>query len=153
MRIVRNLDSWIPLEENGARIPPYRRTFIADGQEYINDYHERFASCPLQNEAIIEFGIAGWLRREDALKLYELAYYIDGEILELGCYEGLSTTIMARALEDAKKKSGITSVDNKLRRLFSTGRNLKSRGLRQLVRLKWGDARRVCKRLIRAQRR
>ena len=32
---------------------------------------------------MIDMGIAGWLLPEDAPKLYELAYYVDGDILEL----------------------------------------------------------------------
>jgi predicted O-methyltransferase YrrM len=41
--------------------------------------------------------VPGWLRPEDALKLYELAYYATGPILEIGTYRGKSGTLMAIA--------------------------------------------------------
>ena len=44
-------------------------------------------------------GIPGLLRPEDELKLYELAYFATGPILEIGTYRGRSTTIMARAAQ------------------------------------------------------
>lgn len=45
--------------------------------------------------------VPGWLRTEDALKLYELAYCAVGPILEIGTYRGKSGTLMALAARDA----------------------------------------------------
>jgi predicted O-methyltransferase YrrM len=55
--------------------------------------------------------IPGWLRREDILKLYELAYFSPGPILEIGCYHGKSTVVMARALADRATAVPLVSVD------------------------------------------
>jgi len=71
VQILQNADSWIAPAEIGTRFPPYRRTFA--GSEFINEYHRFFAFCPVKEEILIDLGIPGWLRREDALKLYEEA--------------------------------------------------------------------------------
>ena len=72
---------------------PYQRTFDFPG-DYINAAHHRFATCQ-QDGGLIDVGIEGWLLPDDALKLYEMVYFADGDILELGTYKGLSTSIMA----------------------------------------------------------
>lgn len=76
-------------------VPPYRPTY-AFGGEFINEQHRSYSTCPAKDH-LIDLGIDGWLRREDALKLYELAYFAPGPILEIGSYHGLSTSILARA--------------------------------------------------------
>ncbi len=85
----------VPLME----VPPYRPThdFAA---EFINEQHRSYSTCPA-NGGLIELGIDGWLRPADALKLYELAFFASGPILEFGSYHGLSTSILARAVTDA----------------------------------------------------
>ncbi|MGH3992632.1 MAG: class I SAM-dependent methyltransferase [Pseudonocardiaceae bacterium] len=55
--------------------------------------------------------VPGWLRPEDALKLYELAYCAEGPILEIGTYRGKSGTLMALATRDAGSPVAIVSVD------------------------------------------
>ena len=55
--------------------------------------------------------IPGWLRPEDALKLYELAYFARGPILEIGTYRGKSGTLMAMAVRDAAGASVVVTVD------------------------------------------
>lgn len=85
----------VPLTE----VPPYRPTFEFAG-EFINEQHRSYSTCPAK-EHLIDLGIDGWLRREDALKLYELAYFAPGPILEIGSYHGLSTSIVARAVADS----------------------------------------------------
>jgi hypothetical protein len=54
--------------------------------------------------------IPGLLRPQDELKLYELAFFAPGPILEIGTYRGRSTTIMARAAQ-AGAGAVIFSVD------------------------------------------
>lgn len=85
----------VPLEE----MPPYRPTYEIAG-EFINEQHRSYSTCPA-TEHLIDLGIDGWLRREDALKLYELAYFAPGPILEIGSYHGLSTSILGRAVADS----------------------------------------------------
>jgi predicted O-methyltransferase YrrM len=55
--------------------------------------------------------IPGWLRPEDILKLYELAYFAPGPVLEIGCYHGKSTVVIARALADRGTRVPFFSVD------------------------------------------
>ncbi len=85
----------VPLDE----VPPYLPTYEFAGQ-FINEQHRFYSICPAK-EHLIDLGIDGWLRREDALKLYELAYFARGPILEIGSYHGLSTSILARAVADS----------------------------------------------------
>jgi SAM-dependent methyltransferase len=92
-------------------MPGYRATFHRPSL-YINDHHRFFADCPaIPPDCLIDIGIPGWLRREDALKLYEMGFHASGHILELGCYQGLSACILARAVLDANSASRITTVD------------------------------------------
>lgn len=55
--------------------------------------------------------IPGWLRPEDALKLYELAFFTPGPILEIGSYRGKSSVLMSLALRDARNPARLYSVD------------------------------------------
>src|ERR1700728_4334116 len=66
------------------------------GSGSLGDRHERIA------EAV--WHIPGWLAPEDALKLYELAYFSPGPILEIGMYCGRSTTILATAVADSGRR-------------------------------------------------
>ncbi len=103
-RVVRH-----PLPSNLTRVPPYQPTYDFAG-EFVNQQHASYASCA-EKEHLVDLGIDGWLRREDALKLYELAYFAPGPILELGSYHGLSTSILACALRDAGNERRIVSVE------------------------------------------
>ena len=111
-------DSFMSLEELGARIPSYYPTFDFDGP-FINKSHEYFSTCPVRDGILVEVRdhplsgtvIEGWLRREDSLKLYEIAYFVAGDILELGPYHGLSTSILSRATADSPHKKSIYTVD------------------------------------------
>lgn len=60
--------------------------------------------------AIVE-SIPGWLRPEDAEKLYELAHSTPGPILEVGTYRGKSTVLMATAIRDAKRGAQLYTID------------------------------------------
>ena len=55
--------------------------------------------------------LPGWLRREDVLKLYELAYFANGSILEIGSYHGKSAIIMAGAARDSGCGATVFSLD------------------------------------------
>lgn len=90
-------------------VPSYRPTYAFEG-EFINAQQRFYATCPAKDH-LVDLGIDGWLRREDALKLYELAYFASGSILEIGSYHGLSTSILARAALDSGKEQRIVSVE------------------------------------------
>ena len=92
----RHQSTWLDAAELGSRFPPYVPTYDFL-QPYIDHRHVTLATAPLNGE-IIEIGIPGWLRPADALKLYELAYFAPGDVLEIGTYHGLSTSIQAEAM-------------------------------------------------------
>lgn len=92
-----------------AEVPPYRATHVFPG-EFINAQQRSYTNCAVK-EHLVDLGIDGWLRREDALKIYELAYFAGGPILELGSYHGLSTSILARAVADSGDDRRIVSVE------------------------------------------
>lgn len=102
-------ESWLDENRIGIEFPPYRPTFPYDGP-FIDDTHSQLAIAPT-NGAIIEIGIPGWLRPADALKLYEMAYFASGDILEFGSYHGLSTSIEAKAISNAKNNCHIFSLE------------------------------------------
>ncbi len=91
-----------------VRLHPDKR---ADGS-YLPSYEtaERDDEAQRAACAAVE-AISGWLRPEDALKLYELAFHSPGPILEIGCYRGKSSVLMARALRDAANPAPLVSVD------------------------------------------
>jgi hypothetical protein len=90
-------------------VMPYRPSFDFPGN-FIDDTHARFATCPTR-DGMIDIGIPGWLLPADALKLYELGYFCGGDILELGTYRGLSTSILLRASVAAGRPNKILSID------------------------------------------
>jgi hypothetical protein len=79
----------------------YAPSYRLDGAD-LGDEHRRIGE--------IVAAIPGLLRPEDELKLYELAYFATGPILEIGTYRGRSTTIMARAAQ-AGSGAMLLSVD------------------------------------------
>jgi cephalosporin hydroxylase len=73
------------------------------GAPTLGDRHERIA------EAV--WHIPGWLEPEDALKLYELAWFANGTVLEIGTYCGQSAVIMAIAAADRGEGVSVLSLD------------------------------------------
>jgi SAM-dependent methyltransferase len=140
------------LEELGTKIPPYQPTFTLPDQ-YIDSAHEFFSTCIVGFLSIIadwllrsnpryetlseirnyfRFGgsvILGWLIKEDALKLYEIAYMVSGDILELGLASGLSTSVLSQANLNSPHKKQIFSVDIQPPLVNKTNINLRSLGL------------------------
>ncbi|MBP7691739.1 MAG: class I SAM-dependent methyltransferase [Anaerolineales bacterium] len=114
----RHADTFLTLEALGTRIPVYQPTYEFPGP-YLDAAHAALAQGPFKDGFLIQrrdsrwLGqiIPGWLRAEDALKLYELAYFAAGDILELGSYHGLSTSIMAEAGRNSPQPKRLYSVD------------------------------------------
>ena len=136
------------LDELGREIPEYRPTFDFQGS-FIDSFHEFFSKCPLKDDIFIQiknFGlekgdmIEGWLRREDTLKLYEIAHFVRGDILELGSYHGLSTTVLSLANRHSPYPKRIYSVELDLGCVKQTEANLLSNGLNQGVTIICADA-------------
>jgi predicted O-methyltransferase YrrM len=108
----RHEESFLTLEETATdrRFDmPYRKTYDFDG-DYIDAAHRALTECPTQH-GMIDLGIEGWLLPADALKLYELAYFGGGDVLELGSYRGLSTSLLASASVNTGRRDAIYSVD------------------------------------------
>jgi cephalosporin hydroxylase len=133
-------ETFMKLDESGMTCPDYRPTYDFNGT-YIDSSHEFFSKCPVKDGHLIQVrngnwwgrSIKGWLRRADALKLYELAYFVRGDILELGSYHGLSTTILSEASLRSPYRKRIYSVDMDPKCVKQTERNLRSKGLSQGV--------------------
>jgi SAM-dependent methyltransferase len=103
--------------ELGTRAFPYRPTFDFRG-DYIDAYHERLGRLELEDGLRIVLPheqtggpLPGWLQLADALKLYEMAHFSRGDILEIGSYQGLSAIIMATALRNAGGPYRVHTVD------------------------------------------
>jgi predicted O-methyltransferase YrrM len=115
---------------------------------FVDASHRRLAECPLRDGCLLELRngrllgqvIQGWLRREDALKLYEIAYFAAGDILELGSFHGLSTSILSRASRNSKRPRRIETVDRSPRSVLMTQWNLRRQGLKRGVSTFCGDA-------------
>jgi predicted O-methyltransferase YrrM len=146
-------ETFCRLEDLGDIIHPYRPTFDFPGP-FIDASHRQIAECPLQDGTLIQmknrrwFGktIPGWLRREDALKLYELAYFTAGDILEIGSNHGLSTSILARASANSPRPKHVYAVDLNPVCTKAANRNLRSLGLHRYVTAFCDDAATAAKR-------
>lgn len=87
----------------------YRKTYDFPGED-IDSSHRWLGECPTR-EGMIDIGIDGRLLPADARKLYELAYFCGGDMLELGAFRALSTSLMALAMTNAHRRDAIFSVD------------------------------------------
>ena len=68
-------------------------------------YFRQIEAAPtdlLDTNFLINLGIEGYLLKAEALKLYEMGFNAPGDILELGTHKGLSTSILAHALQDRR---------------------------------------------------
>ncbi|MFT4037600.1 MAG: hypothetical protein QM692_05420 [Thermomicrobiales bacterium] len=102
-------DTWLTPEQLGAA-RPYQPTFT--GPPVINDLHRTLLEAPLQAGSVsIQLAIPGALRREDAAKLFELAYHGAGNALVFGAGHGLPAAIIAESAYSAGRPCAITVVD------------------------------------------
>lgn len=95
------------------------------GDLTLNDRHPRIADAA--------WDVPGWLSREDAMKLYELAYFAAGPILEIGTFCGKSAITMALALDDAERPGPVVSVDNDPRAVILAHEYIRAHGVADLV--------------------
>lgn len=151
MSMNTNSDTFIESSALGSWLPPYRPTHDFPG-EFINETHASYATCP-QNGVQIDLGIHGWLCRQDALKLYEMAFFAEGDVLELGTLHGLSTSILSRALIDAGRGGRLVTVELDPHSLRLARQNMSSRGLDQVVEFVEANAVDYCLQASRAGRR
>jgi len=89
---------------------PYAKTYDFPGA-WIDADHERLANAPYIR-GHLQWDVEGWLTKGDALKLYELAYFAGGPILEIGAGWGLSTTILATAAIRSGNAHGVETIES-----------------------------------------
>jgi O-methyltransferase/8-demethyl-8-(2,3-dimethoxy-alpha-L-rhamnosyl)tetracenomycin-C 4'-O-methyltransferase len=131
-------------------IPAYQPTYPGFSP-FVDANHEKIANAPRKGISL-DLGIEGWLRVEDALKLYEFAYFADGGILELGTYHGLSTSILATSVAASGQSNTITTVELDPSAADIAAKNLAAKDLDRLVTIVVGDATEVMKRLRQERR-
>jgi predicted O-methyltransferase YrrM len=134
----RHPDTWVELDALRT-VRPYRRTFRFVGR-YISPFQRALAYAPtdcMGIKGLINLGIPGYLHPEEAMKLYELAYFNAGDVLELGTFHGLSTSIIAHALHDRAGGSLVT-VDSVPEHSAAAAANIREG--RERVDLLTGDA-------------
>lgn len=152
--IRQHIEAWIPPYLLGAFGLPYQPTY--GYEKFINAAHERLAAGPhkvVEGMAVIDSVIPGWLRVEEALKLYELAFYSPGDILEIGSYQGLSTTIMSGAIRDSDRPRQILSLDISVEYISAARQYVNAHGAGESVQFLCCDARDGLDWLIAAGRR
>lgn len=142
--VFNNADTVLTLEQTSTErrfTTPYRKTYDFPGNA-IDAAHQRLMDAPLYETGMMNLGIDGWLLPPDALKLYELGHFCSGDILELGTYRGLSTSILANALHQSKRKSSIVTVDLDPTAALESLRNLEQQNVdgRERVKYVHGDA-------------
>lgn len=115
-RPLAGAEPWDDAFVSSARADPRPAVRLHPGKRAEGSYLPSYETAEHDDEAqraacaAVE-AIPGWLRPEDALKLYELAFHAAGPILEIGCYRGKSSVLMARALRDAANPAPLVSVD------------------------------------------
>ena len=119
MEFVKHPETFLKASSLGAEIEPYQFTypiasFINSHQAFL-DLTPHNALVLLTAPGLLDHNVGtimkGWLWKGDALKLYEMAYFADGDVLELGTYAGLSTCVMAQAVIDSGRNSRIVPID------------------------------------------
>jgi hypothetical protein len=86
----------------------------------------------MQELALVE-SIPGWLRPEDAQKLYELAFSASGPVLEVGTYKGKSAVLMATAIRDAGRRELIYTLDVNRASIKAAAAQAEARGLAEAI--------------------
>ncbi len=111
-RLRRNGPSFLTLAQTAIDqrfAMPYRKTFPFRGR-FVTP-RQRLITSRVHPSGMIDLGVDGWLLPADAAKLYELAYFCGGDVLELGAYRGLSATVIDMAITDSGRQSVLVSID------------------------------------------
>jgi predicted O-methyltransferase YrrM len=102
-----------------------------------------------EHEQILELteGLEGLGYPEDSQKLYELAWFSPGDLLEIGTFRGRAAATMAMALESAGNPARVVSIDIDAGVLEDAARGLAAVGLANRVTLARGTADTVLSRM------
>jgi predicted O-methyltransferase YrrM len=129
---------------------PYLPNYSYD-RDYIDQFHQMLSTCK-RDGAKISIGIKGSLRREDALKLYELAFYASGDVLEFGTNHGLSAYILSTAIRNSGRQSEVITMELSEKLADTSRRNLEANDVGEIAKILVGDARLSCRALISGKR-
>ncbi|MGH2953106.1 MAG: class I SAM-dependent methyltransferase [Solirubrobacterales bacterium] len=102
-----------------------------------------------EHEEILERtkGLEGLGYPEDSQKLYELAWFSPGDVVEIGTFRGRAAATMAMALETASNPARVISLDIDATALEHTASGLAAAGLAHRVTLARGTADTVLSRM------
>lgn len=126
------------LESLGREFPGYRRCFDFPGSS-VDAFHKSIAEWPVEG-GLVRGPVTGFLRPADALSLYELAYFAQGSVLEMGSAWGLSTTILCQALRNARRRARVISIEIDPNFQKATAQAVAARGLKRYYQAIHGDA-------------
>jgi hypothetical protein len=129
---IRHPNTWISEETLGKVYHEYRRTYDFPSEILDPAFRALIEDSP---RGMLVRKIKGWLRTADALKIYELAYFCAGAILELGTFEGLSSSVIASAIRNSGRQREFTSVDVNSAHSLAASANLMEAGLINYVEL------------------
>lgn len=111
---------------------PYAKTYDFPNA-WIDADHLRFALAPYVRN-LLQWHLEGWLMKGDALKLYELAYFAGGPILEVGAGWGLGTAILSIAARNARNPVPVETIEADKERADRVAGTMASWGLPARVR-------------------
>lgn len=119
VQLTAHPETFLQASSVGAVVQDYRFTYPL--KTFINPHHAFLDLTPsnslllLTAPGLLDHNrgeiMKGWLWKADALKLYELGYYAEGDVLELGTYAGLSTCILAQAVIDSGRQGRVVPID------------------------------------------
>ena len=124
---------------------PYKPTHDF-GRFFIDADHESISQLE-RNGIALKSEISGWLQIDDALTLYEFAYFTTGNVLELGTYQGLSASFIGLALLNSGRGMVCDTIELDPRQSAVAYSNLDNLGLTSVVQLHVGDGANLCRRL------
>jgi len=101
--------------------------------DFINDRHRALAFAEWQihdgkKTSLIKHAVPGKLKRFDAAKIYELAYFAKGDTVDIGTNRGLSAAIASDAIKDSGRRATVHTVDINEKMNLSARRNLAAYG-------------------------
>lgn len=116
------------------KVEPYLATIGMPETQFFRDHLDLNSDYMLKEI----YGVKTKICKDDALKLYEMAYY-SYNILELGCFQGASTFVMANACKDSGFGK-ISSVDLSLEALPIAKKLISDHNLDDFVEFYHNDA-------------
>lgn len=117
--------------------------------DYLPSWDHGEGEAPRDQEGLLDdlADIEGLMYTQDGMKLYELAWFSPGDVLEIGTYKGRSAALMSLALHRSGNPARIVSIDVDPAHLAAARDNLARLGLTDRVVLLEGSSPAVLRRL------